>query len=339
MITAPSPGTGTEPPSLVQTPPERPIADLVEDLTGSDLLARIVGVAIEPALRIALIVLVAWLLDRLARRLIARTVEEMKSAPGAGQLSALGRRTGLVAEGRVPKQSKRRATRAEALGGLAGSVVAVIIWATAGLMVLGTFGISLAPLVASAGIIGIAVGFGAQDLVKDFLSGVFMLLEDQYGVGDIIDVGDAAGVVEGISLRSTELRSLDGTLWHVPNGEIRRVGNMTQDFSRVILDVAVAYDADLRAAGEVILGAVEAMIAEPPWDEKATSEPELLGVEELGDSGIAIRLALQVAPGAQWATARELRGRIKRALDEAGIAIPFPQRTVWLRGGDAAGGA
>ncbi len=319
----------TDTPLDLQVPVERPLADLVEEMTGSELLARIVAATIEPAARVLLIVVVAAVLVFLLNRLVDRLVRRLQEPVVDEALGVL--RRSRFSEGRAPSPSRRRNQRSEAIGTLSRSIASVVIWVTALLMILGTFGISLAPLVASAGIVGIAIGFGAQDLVKDFLSGIFMLVEDQYGIGDIIDAGDAIGVVEGISLRSTEIRDLNGALWHIPNGEIRRVGNMSQEFSRVILDVAVAYDTDIDRAADVILAAAEEVSSTPPWDEVVMQPPEIWGVEELAESGIAIRLGIKITPGEQFQMSRELRGPIKQALEDAGISIPFPQRTVWIR--------
>jgi small conductance mechanosensitive channel len=228
------------------------------------------------------------------------------------------------------EQAERGRQRAETLGSVLRSIAALVIYTVATFMALGEFDVNLGPLIASAGIIGIAFGFGAQSLVKDFLSGIFMLVEDQYGVGDIVDVGDAAGVVEEVKLRITKIRDVHGTLWHVPNGEIRRVANMSQEWARAVLDVEVAYDTDLNHAMTVIKRtAVELWEAALP-NATVLDEPEIWGVERFGSDAIAIRLVLKVEPGEQWATGREVRRRLKDAFDEEGIEIPFPQRTVWL---------
>jgi hypothetical protein len=209
--------------------------------------------------------------------------------------------------------------------------VSVVIWTIVVITILGVFGVNLGPLIAGAGIIGIAIGFGAQDLVKDFLSGVFMLLEDQYGVGDIIDAGEAAGVVEGVTLRSTRVRDVTGTLWHIPNGEIRRIGNMSQEWARALLDIGVAYGTDVDVASQLILRVATDMAHEDDYQEVFLDEPEIWGVENLGTDSVDIRLVIKTQPGQQYAIARELRRRIKRAFDTAEVEIPFPQRTVWLR--------
>ena len=202
------------------------------------------------------------------------------------------------------------------------------------MMSLGEFDVNLGPLIAGAGIVGVAVGFGAQSLVKDFLSGVFMLLEDQYGVGDVIDVGDTVGVVEEVKLRSTQVRDINGTLWHIPNGSIRRVANMSQDWGRVVLDVDVAYDTDIAAATAVIKRVADSVWHEQLPDATIIEEPFLAGVQSFGESAVTIRLMAKTEPGEHWATARELRRRLKYALDDAGIEIPFPQRTIWVRAED-----
>jgi len=222
------------------------------------------------------------------------------------------------------------------------------VWGFAILTALGTVGINLAPLIAGAGVLGVAIGFGAQDLVKDFLSGVLMLIEDQYGVGDVIDAGDAVGVVEEVSLRTTRIRDVGGTVWHVPNGSIARVGNMTQEWSRMLLDVGVAYETDVDRAIDLLHGVLERFQARDDVREMLLDEPmEIWGVNDLGDSSVAIRVVAKTVPGQQWALGRLFRQVVKRELDAAGIEIPYPQRTVWHRtvpgaaampdGGDAAG--
>jgi moderate conductance mechanosensitive channel len=191
--------------------------------------------------------------------------------------------------------------------------------------------VQLAPLIAGAGIAGVALGFGAQSLVKDCISGLFMLLEDQFGIGDVVDLGEAVGTVEAISLRATVLRGVDGTVWHVPNGEVQRVGNKSQLWSVALVDVPVAYDTDLAAAREVILHCAQEVAAHDEWSAVVLEPPQLLGVEALAADGVTIRVTVKTKPGSQWALQRELREAFKRALHEAGIEIPFPQRTIWVR--------
>ena len=195
-----------------------------------------------------LIVLIAYLLARLARLLVRRVVRNLQREQTGDRISMIKQRTGLALLDTSPVPSVRRALRAETIGAVLRSIISVIIWSTALLMVLEELGVNLAAIGIGASIIGVAIGFGSQTLVKDFLSGIFMLLEDQYGVGDVIDTGVATGTVEGVSLRTTRLRDAEGTVWHVPNGGILRVGNKSQQWTRVILDVAVAYDADIERA-------------------------------------------------------------------------------------------
>ncbi|HSK23172.1 MAG TPA: mechanosensitive ion channel family protein [Egicoccus sp.] len=307
----------------------RPVADWLRENTDlADWFVEIVDKAVEPALQILLILVVAWAVLWFARRVLRRAVAEFKEPDD----ERFGRRLrkATTSEGSTP-HTERRAQRADALGALANSVLTVVVWVVAFAMVLGTFAINLGPLIAGAGIIGIAIGFGAQNLVSDFLSGVFMLLEDQYGVGDVVDVGEANGVVEGVTLRTTRIRDVEGTLWHVPNGEIRRVGNMSQEWARALLDVGVAYGVDVDVASDLILRVATEMAHEPDYAEVFLDEPQIWGVQTLGADSVDIRLVIKTKPGEQWAIGRELRRRIKNAFDASGIEIPFPQRTVWLR--------
>jgi small conductance mechanosensitive channel len=209
-----------------------------------------------------------------------------------------------------------------------GSTATVAIFSMAGLVALSELGINLGPMLAGAGIAGIAIGFGAQNLVRDVLAGLFVILEDQYGVGDTIDAGKASGTVEELSLRVTKLRDVEGTLWFIPNGTISEVGNKTQLWARAILDVTVAYDADHRRAGDVIKATADRIWREQRPGERIIEEPELWGVERLSDVGVVIRLAVKSAPAEQWKVARTLRSEIKEALDGEGLEIPVP---MWTR--------
>lgn len=327
MILAQTTTTTTEP--LISTEEgERPFTEFIVDLFDleeASLTAGVLGRIIEPLLQVVLIALLAWLVVRLLRALVRRVTRRIKESPGRGPL-ALGDRRAVVV-------STRRAQRIDALTTVISSAVGVIVWAMAIFTILGsTFGLNIGPLLAGAGILGVALGFGAQDLVKDVLSGMFMLAEDQFGVGDVVDLQEEIiGVVEGMGLRSTRVRDITGTLWHVPNGEIRRVGNMSQEWSRALLDVSVAYGADVDSAAEVIKGVADRMATEDPYDQLFLAEPEIWGVQDLGADAVAIRLVVKTRPGEQWAISRELRRRIKLAFDDAEIEIPFPQRTIWVR--------
>jgi small conductance mechanosensitive channel len=227
----------------------------------------------------------------------------------------------------------RRVQRAKTMGDLLKSVITGVLVAVFGTMILSQLGVDIAPIIASAGVIGIALGFGAQSLVKDFLSGVFMIFEDQYGVGDVVDVGEASGTVEAVTLRVTRLRDLDGTVWYVPNGEILRVGNKSQNWSRAVVDIGVAYDEDLARAQRVLAEVAHDLWEDEDYRSVIIEEPEVTGVEALAPDAITLRVLVKTAPLEQWAVARELRQRIKARFDHEGIELPFPQRVVWHRDG------
>ncbi len=316
------------------------LCESVFDLTdGNRLLAETADWLIS----VIVILLVAWILAQIVKRYLGRMVARVVAPDktiAARQLQRFGdRATTFVAEPiGITEDDPRRQARLQSISLVVSSTAAVIIWSIAIIMALGEIGVDLAPLIAGAGIAGVALGFGAQSLVKDCISGLFMLLEDQYGVGDIVDLDEAAGVVEKVSLRTTVLRGLDGTVWHVPNGNVTRVGNRSQLWSVALVDVDVAYNCDLTAARQVILDCANQVVQSDEWSSVVIDPPQLLGVEALGADGITIRMTIKVEPGSQWALQRTLREALKAALDEAGIEIPFPQRTVWVRrddGGDS----
>jgi small conductance mechanosensitive channel len=278
-------------------------------------------------LKIALVLALAVVAYRLVARGINHFIESLRSASVQRTLDSLHQAApgSLVAPGPV---NARAVQRAETIGAVLRSIAKAVIGVIAVLMVVGEFGLYLGPLIAGAGIVGVALGFGAQSLVKDFLSGIFMLVEDQFGVGDIIDCGEASGLVEGVSLRTTRLRDVEGTVWHVPNGEIRRVGNKSQQWSRALLDVQVAFETDLDEATRVIKSAADEVWHSDAVGPSVLEEPEIWGVEGFGPTGIAIRLVVKTQPADQWKVLRELRSRIKVALDRAGIGFGF-QRIPW----------
>jgi small-conductance mechanosensitive channel len=296
----------------------------------NESLAKSTDWLLARPLTILFIVVLAWVANRLIRRAINRMTLRIADpgAPTIGQ--TFGRLQPSVLQ--TSREVKlRSAARAETVGSVLKSISTVVIWTIAVMMILAEFGVSLGPLIAGAGIAGVALGFGAQSVVKDFLSGIFMLLEDQYGVGDVVDVGEAVGTVEALTLRTTRLRAVDGAVWHVPNGEIRRVGNMSQQWSRALLDVEVAYGTDLAHARDVIARVADDVFREPTWTRIILEPPEIWGVESLGADAIAIRLVLKTKPGEQWSLQREIRARLKEAFDAEGIEIPFQQRTIWVR--------
>ncbi len=315
----------------------------VLERTESRALADAADIVFAKPLTIAIVLVVAWVVVRVLHKVIERFVATLTGqGQPARRLKRRLRRSAIVAT-KLPDRvletgalSIRAAARAQTLGAVLHSISAFVVWTIAGLTILGEIGINLGPLIAGAGIAGVALGFGAQSLVKDFLAGIFIIVEDQYGVGDIIDVGDVSGVlvtgtVESVSLRSTRLRSVNGTVWHVPNGTILRVGNMSQQWARALLDVSVAYGSDLEQAQAEIKRVADERWQDPAWAGMVLEEPEVWGVEELAADGVTIRLVVKTQPAEQFKVLRELRVRLKQALDAAGVEIPYPQRTVWVR--------
>ena len=220
---------------------------------------------------------------------------------------------------------ERRKQRVRALGSVLRSAASVTIFSIAGVTILGDLGVNLAPLLASAGVVGIAVGFGAQNLVRDYLSGVFMLVEDQYGVGDVITVGDATGTVETVTLRITRLRSVNGVVWHVRNGAIETVGNESQGWARAVLDFPVPYTADLTTIRTLLADAAAGMWNEPVWRTVMIEKPEVWGAQQVDMTPpptVTMRVVVKTAPLRQWEVEREMRARVKAALDAAGIKPP-----------------
>src|SRR3954452_13136049 len=227
-------------------------------------------VAAETGSRIALIVIVAFVANRLSRRGVKRMLRGLHSGAVQERLGG-GSRATPEALLETAETSLRAEQRIEAIASVLRSILSFVIFGIATFMVLGELGIDLGPLIAGAGVIGVAIGFGSQALVRDFLSGIFILVEDQFGVGDIVDLDGASGVVDAVSLRTTRLRAVDGTLWHVPNGEIRRVGNKSQHWSRALIDIDVAYDTDIDHAQEVISTVAGAVASE---DSDVIDDPE-----------------------------------------------------------------
>lgn len=233
-----------------------------------------------------------------------------------------------------PSMMSEREKQAATLGKVIRSMIRIIVWGIALLMILKELGIEIGPILAGVGVVGLAVGFGAQSLVKDFLSGIFVLIENQYHVGDVAKIAGVAGVVEKITLRATTLRDLEGNVHQVPNGSIDVVTNMTKQFSRYVLDIGVAYKESVDEVMEFLKKLGEEMAADPNYSNVITAPMEVLGLESFGDSAIVIRVRFTTVPMQQWTVAREFRRRVKNAFDERGIEIPFPHRTIYL--GEAA---
>ncbi|MFF2655317.1 mechanosensitive ion channel family protein [Streptomyces sp. NPDC058045] len=263
-------------------------------------------------LRIALIVVVATVLRSLVRRAITRTIERMNRTAQAVDGTALG---GLLVN------AERRRQRSQAIGSVLRSVASFIVVGTAALTILSIFKIDLAPLLASAGVAGVAIGFGARNLVTDFLSGVFMILEDQYGVGDQIDAGVASGEVIEVGLRVTKLRGDDGAIWYVRNGEVKRVGNLSQGWATAHVDVTLSADADLEKAQATLVEVGEQFAKDEPWNERLWGPVELLGLDSVVLDSMVLHVAAKTMPGQASGVERELRWRIKRAFDAVGIRV------------------
>ncbi|WP_405393224.1 mechanosensitive ion channel family protein [Streptomyces sp. NBC_01102] len=267
---------------------------------------------LNTGLRILLILTIALVLRYVIRRALTNLIDRMNRSAQAVEGTALG---GLLVN------AERRRQRSEAIGSVLRSVTSFLILGTAALMILGAFQINLAPLLASAGVAGVALGFGARNLVTDFLSGVFMILEDQYGVGDQIDAGVASGEVIEVGLRVTKLRGDNGEIWYVRNGEVKRIGNLSQGWSTAGVDVTVRPTEDLDRVRQAITEASGTMAKEEPWSERLWGPVEILGLDAVLLDSMTVRVTAKTMPGKALGVERELRWRIKQALDSAGIRM------------------
>jgi len=271
-------------------------------LDWNDLLGRAVHVAL---------VLVGGLAAYLALRSIRRRISGLAEA--------------------APIRNERLQRR-KTLGTFITTAGIILIVVITTMMILEEVGLSVGPLLATAGVAGLAIGFGAQTLVKDFISGVFILLEDQYAIGDVIRTADVDGVVEEVNLRTTILRDIHGVVHVVPNGEIRVVSNMTKEWSRAVLEIGVGYGEDPDRVIAVLEDIAAEVYEDPVFRAVLLEKPTVPGVEAFADSAITIRMMAKTVPLKQWDVAREIRRRIKHRFDAEGIEIPFPQRTIWQRG-------
>jgi moderate conductance mechanosensitive channel len=265
-------------------------------------LAVLAGVLAYLALR--------WAIGLAARGILARDSHD----PAAVDIAAL-----------------ERAKRIETLQSLAIRAAGILILVVVALMALASFQVNIGPALAGLGIAGIAIGFGAQTLVRDLLAGIFILAENQYSRGDVVRIAGVAGAVEDFSLRRTVLRDLDGVVHVVPNGEITIASNMTRLWARVNLDVQVAYETDIEQATAVLNRIGGEMAEDPDWSARIVEAPTVLRVDQLGDSGVTLKVLGMVPPAEQWAVSGELRRRILEAFREADIEIPYPHRTIVRR--------
>ncbi|WP_410615092.1 mechanosensitive ion channel family protein [Amycolatopsis sp. lyj-109] len=293
----------------------------VYDVTNNLWLAGSANWLITKPVKILMIIVIAFLVRLILRRLINRVTTLPKTG---GKLPSMLR----PLRERAPEVLgsaiiERRRQRAMTIGSVLKSMSTFLVYGLAFILVLGELGINLGPIIASAGIIGVAIGFGAQNLVKDFLSGIFMMVEDQYGVGDVVDVGEASGTVESVGLRITTLRDVKGTVWYVRNGEVLRVGNSSQGFAVALVDVPLGYTADVERAAAVLAAAASTATESDALKDNILEPPEMLGVESVTPEGLQLRLTVKVRPGKQWAVQRALRAQLLAALEEAGFDPPL----------------
>ncbi|MET8571618.1 mechanosensitive ion channel family protein [Streptomyces sp. NPDC004783] len=308
-------------------PPTDPLLAASWTDWAGDHTTALVGVP----LRIALIVVVLLVVRAVAKRAITRVVQRVLE-PSAGEAERSRPRRGPAVLHRDRSRARqRREQRARTIGSVLSSAVTIVLFMVGVAMVLDQVGIALGPLLASAGVVGLAIGFGAQSLVADYLSGLLIMIEDQYGVGDSVDLGEAVGEVEHVGLRLTHVRDLNGGLWHIRNGEIMRVRNDSQEWARAVLDIAVTYDANLDTVYRVLEDAGRKLREDPDFTDLLLEDVAVWGVQSLDPDGVVVRVAVRTVPLQQWGVTRELRRRVKDALDEAGIDIPFA-RNVWVRG-------
>ncbi len=285
-------------------------------------LLRFLKLDTGEVVRIGLRVLVIWLLAWVGLRALAVVARRIVRSVDDGDDTVLS----------------HREKRGQTVAALIRSVGRVLVFLIALLLTLNIF-IEIGPLLAGAGVAGLAISFGAQSLVKDLIAGFFILFEDQFTVGDNVELAGKSGKVERLTLRAAVIRDLDGVLHTIPNGSIQMVSNKTRGWSRSVIEVGVAYATDVDQALSVFRDESLALARDPEWKSlvEEGGEPDVLGIERLDDSAVVIRVAIRVTPGNQWKVAREFRRRIKKRLDREGIEIPFPQRTVHLRDGRPAG--
>ncbi len=276
-------------------------------------------------LRIAIILVVGAIALMLLRRFIRSVTEHLaegKPFYQRGVLRPLGEsEMGAVLSRANPLAKARRAQRARTIGSVLHSAATIFVGSLMLLLVLGQMGVDLGPFLASIGVVGVALGIGAQSVVKDFLAGIFILLEDQYGVGDVVDLGPATGTIEAVALRVTKLRDADGTLWYVPNGTLTRVGNHTQEWSRAVVEVKVDYFADVDRVRDLLRAAAAQVAADPVVGTYLRDQAEVTGLEDLSAEAVTLQVSVKTSPAMQWEVARHLRQEVRRRLEDAGIPL------------------
>ena len=321
---------------------------LTWDITHSTHAAQVVRVylagPVTQGLRILFVILIALLVRAVAHRVINKLTERAASSslsvsPVAAFRPGVHRRrasapepppdtAALSAAAVAAAGTQRHEQRARALGSILRSGVSILVFGIAALTILGDLGVNLTPLLLSTTVLGVALGFGAQNLVRDYLAGILMLVEDHYGVGDTINTKDATGTVEAMTLLTTRLRDVNGVVWHIRNGTIESVGNESQGWSRAVIDYPVRYEEDLGRIRVLMEQAAGSLFAERGWRELILERPEVWGAQELSSKEVTIRIVAKTAPMRQWEVARELRARVKAVLDEAGVAPTGPDTIV-----------
>jgi small conductance mechanosensitive channel len=295
-----------------------------------------VKLGLRMAFVVVLALIVRGILVRIVRRITERAargpVAQLRPVTRVRRWRARRRAAGANTSGPVVVQSaaasepelveERRRQRLRALDTILTSAVSVVLFTIAALQILTDMDINLTPLLASASVAGVAIGFGAQSMVKDYLAGILMLIEDQYGVGDVICVGDVTGTVEAVSLRLTRVRDVGGVVWHIPNGSFDQVGNESQGWARAVIDYPVPYEANLTTITSVLSEAADAMWNEPDWRAVMLDAPEIWGAQEVTNDEVTMRIVVKTAPLRQWSVEREMRARVHGALDAAGIHFP-----------------
>ena len=265
-------------------------------------------------IKIIVILIATLIVNRVGKIFIERTVRK------------------LVKPEKGTRDRKAEQKRADTLIHIFNSIFTIIIWIAAFFAIVGEFGINIQGLLVGAGVVGVALGFGAQYIIRDFLAGIFVILENQYRVGDVVCLNKTCGLVQDVTLRKTVLRDLDGVEHHVPNGEIKTASNLSKEFARVNLNLGIAYSSDLEKVIEVVNKVGKELAEDPKWKEDILKSPQFERVDGFGDSAIIIKILGETEPLRQWAVTGELRKRLKIAFDKENIEIPFPQMSVWPRG-------
>ncbi len=272
-------------------------------------------------IRIGVLLVLALLISWVARHTVPRA---MRLALAQQRLGDLEEPQEAIA---LEEQAKRSATLSRVIV----RTIEITAFLLAAIVALGEAGFQLGPLIAGAGVVGLAIGFGAQTVVRDVLGGLFILLENQYTTGDVVNVAGIGGTVQAINLRRTVLRDIDGIVHTIPNGEVRVSSNLTRSFARINLNVSVGYGEDLEHVRSVIDAVGRELAADEHWRERILEAPAVLRVNDLGESGIELKILGTTLPMKQWEVTGELRKRVKEAFDREGIEIPFPHRVVVLR--------